>query len=106
MAVQRLSRLKPGTRYRLTFWVKCRDVVPVPAAQALSGAVVNISAGRNLWFPAGGFSGSFDWTRQGFDFETPDDFGAGNPYMRLWLKRAGGTVWLDDVHLVERERNQ
>ena len=90
--------LKPGTTYKLTFQIKMENV---QKTGKISGAAVNIASPTNTWYPRNWYTGNMPWTRQGWIFTTPKENKRLLSYMRLYLFRATGTVWFDDLKLVE-----
>jgi len=93
--------LKPGTTYKLTYQVKLENVKKTGSA---SGAAVNIATPVNMWYPRNWYMGTMPWTRQGWIFTTPKENRKKISYMRLYLYRAAGTVWFDDLKLEEMPR--
>jgi len=96
---QYLPQLKPDTKYLLTFFIKTEDLKPQGRN---GGAVVNIWDEKNRWFPDNWFIDSMPWAKQGFEFTTGPDTNKKHPsYLRLFILKASGTVWFDDVRLRE-----
>ena len=96
------GRLKPSTRYRLSFFLKLDGVVPLDAA---GGTLVQVFDNRWNCFPSVGRDyGSTDWMYREFEFETAPDVGAkGDPYISLFIAHASGRALFDDVRLEEKE---
>ena len=104
--------VKPGTRYRLSFFIKTQNI------QSLmdGGVYVLIKCGmkppKTLLFPPGigRFFGTMPWTRQSFEFTTPEEFGRdGRPELSFYLiSRNGkkGIAWVDQVELHELNEKQ
>ena len=92
-----LPNLKPGTKYRISYFVKLENVQPKGKA---SGAVLNIAAGGNLWFPRKRLTGTIPWTYQEATFTTKPALGK-NTYMLLYLMTASGKAWFDRIRLEE-----
>ena len=90
--------LKPDTTYKLTFQLKLENV---KKCGRYSGAVVNVASPSNMWYPANWYFGTMPWTRQGWVFTTPKENKKSLSYLRLYLYHATGTVWFDDLKLVE-----
>ena len=102
--------VKPGTRYRLTFYVKTRDIRSLFTWGG--GVYCQIDCGmkprKTLNFPAnnGKFVGTMPWTRQCYEFTTPEEFGSSGrtclSFNRL-RKYNGkeGIAWIDQVELFE-----
>ena len=97
---QSLPKLKPNTRYRLSFYVKLADVKPLKAG---GGVCANIWDDANRWFPARNWlTGTMDWTFQSYEFTSGKHTnGKITSYIRLRIMGAEGTVWFDDVRLEE-----
>ena len=107
MVTQFLPKLKPNTKYRLTAYIRFKDVRPLGQGGGV-GFVVYDSGNR--WFPRHKVTGSSDrWVRQSFEFTTAADTGIKKndkgqtikSYFRPMLFRATGTVWFDDLTLEE-----
>ena len=97
---QSLPKLKPNTRYRLSFYVKLTDVKPLTRG---GGVCANIWDDANRWFPAHNWmTGTTDWTFQSYEFTSGKKTNAEiTSYIRLRILGAEGTVWFDDVRLEE-----
>ena len=92
-------KFKPSTRYRLSGFMKLQDVVAVSA----SGGVDILMGPLGTAFPIGAKdpSGTRDWHRFVYEFDTPATL-SGKPLPvgpRLVL--AYGTAWVDDLRLEE-----
>jgi hypothetical protein len=100
MLLQYLPTLKPNTKYRLSYYVKLKDV---KALKRGGGVCVNLFDDRNRWFPNYNyFTGSNDWIYQSFEFTTGKNANVKiKPYLRLRIFNAKGTAWFDDVKLEE-----
>ena len=99
LATQMLPELKPNTPYRVAFHIRTQNVVPLGKG---GGACVNIYGDKNLFLPRNGYQGDMPWTRQSFTFTTGPKTNRGvKSYMRLCLNNASGTVWFDDVSIIE-----
>jgi hypothetical protein len=97
-----LPALKPNTRYRLTYFVKTKDVEPRMMYGGGGGIAVNIWDDHNRWFPSKNlFTGTMDWIFQKFEFTSGPDVAKHRPYMFLHRLHAAGTAWFDDVRLEE-----
>lgn len=92
-----LPYLKPNTKYRISYFIKLEDV---QLKGKFSGAVLNICAKGNMWFPSRWLSGTIPWTYQEGTFTTKPTLGKGS-YLLLYLMNASGKVWFDRVELVE-----
>ena len=104
LVTQFLPKLKPSTKYRLTAYIRFKNVLPIKRG---GGITINLWDAGNRWFPAHNFiTGTSDnWMRQSFEFTTHPATGSkkggGSPYIRLRLFNASGEVWFDDVTLEE-----
>ena len=96
------SRLKPNTRYRLSYFVKTEGVEPLSRN---GGAVVIINDGRNRTFPTlGAAVGTVDWMHREFHFTTGPKANDGrDAYLRVAISQATGTAWFDGVELTEEK---
>ena len=92
-----LPDLKPNTKYRISYFVKLDNV---QLKGQFSGAVLNIYAGGNKWFPAKWLYGTVPWTYQQGTFTTGPDIG-NKSYLLLYLMKANGKVWFDRIRLEE-----
>ena len=109
---QILPGLKPNTKYRLSFFIKTKDIAPT-GKKGRGGAVVNIMDDQNRWYPTRNwYKGTTPWKKQGFEFTTgpyTNDFSKSGvrkgkknrSYMRVCLSFCTGTVWFDDLKLQE-----
>ena len=95
---QRVKNLEPGTRYRLSFYIRTSDV-ETKRESLFSGLYVNRK--RNVHLPSGYISGTHEWTRMAFEFTTPEgeDFNPKAPFGITF--RAAGEVWFDNMRLEE-----
>ena len=105
------GQLKPGTRYRLSFYLKLENVVN--RKNPRSGFFMDIRFGKkgtdNVLFPVNpSLLGSRDWTRYQFDFTVPEGVGtAGSPYIGFYLPAgAEGKVWIDHAEIVPVENTK
>lgn len=103
VATQYLPRLRPDTKYVLTYFVRAEGLEPGQGESGQApGAFVNIWAARgwNSFFPMNGHHGTFAWTKQSVSFETPPDAGRDKPcYIRMTLRHLKGKAWFDDVRI-------
>ena len=100
--IQMLDRgeqaLKPNTRYRVSLFVKLKDVEPCNRA---GGVHVELYDGkRGFRCPKSELSGTMDWTHLSFEWTTGPDTGKG-ALICLRLIDAFGEVWYDDVIVEE-----
>ena len=93
-------RLKPSTRYRLSYFVKTDNVVALDGRGGAAAAIVGMD-GSCRFFPEKKIRGTLPWTRQAFEFETGQDVGKDRPTLRLAISKACGEAWFDGVRLDE-----
>jgi len=98
------GKIKPNTEYAFTYYIKVKDVKPVPGATAKVlpgiGAQVHIPEG---WFPCPAprsLMGTQDWRKYGVRFKTGEKFNP-NATICFDMRYATGTAWIDDVRLYE-----
>ncbi len=89
---KRYVRLKPHTTYTLIAWAKTERVEGRPGAQVYPYEFKGVKTGMLTW------TGTKDWTEQRLVFRTGDD-AEGRINFRVY--GAAGTVWFDDIRLVE-----
>ena len=95
------DRLKPSTRYRLSYFVKLDNVVTTRRRGGVTVALLYGNGNCSL-FPKTRLSGTMPWVRQCFEFTTPDadSINGKRPHdIRLLMTEAYGTVWFSDVRL-------
>ena len=98
------QRLKPNTRYRLSYFVRFENVVP---SKKGGGVYSNVWTEGQNWYPVHpfGHTGSADWIYQEQEFVSREEKGLHGGYdncsISLCLLNAVGTVWFDDVRLEE-----
>ncbi|HEX6810836.1 MAG TPA: PVC-type heme-binding CxxCH protein [Planctomycetota bacterium] len=85
-------RVEPGTRYRLSGWIRTENVTP---SRGSDGAMMNVHGGRRT----AGVKGTTDWTQVSVEFE------ANRPQIVVHCLFGGyggarGTAWFDDVSLI------
>ncbi len=97
---QSLPEMKPNTRYRLTYYVRTENVVPL---KNNGGVCVNIWDDKNLFFPAIPITGTRPWFSESFEFTSglKTNLPPHKSYIMLWLHDATGSVWFDQLTLEE-----
>ncbi len=86
-------QLKPNTSYTLIAWAKTDNVSGAPGAQVYPYDFEGASSGNMMTW-----TGTEDWKEQRLVLQTGDD-GEGRINLRMY--GASGTVWFDDVRLLE-----
>ena len=94
--------LKPSTRYRLSYFVKLDNVVPLKGRGGVAVAVFE-GDGSYRFFPERKLRGTIPWIRQSFTFETGPaaDGNKERQHIRLALSVACGEARFDGVCLEE-----
>ena len=93
-------KLKPSTKYRLSGFIKIDDVRPVCV---IGGVNFLVSGPVDKGFPDRWLAtGTRDWHAFAYEFTTPGDYeGEKKANVGPRLIHASGTVWVDDIRLVE-----
>jgi hypothetical protein len=97
------GKLKPKTKYRMSWFMKLQDVKPLSEKCGVYGEVI---ADAYICLPKlRAPTGTSDWIYQSYEFETPTTIGVRDkrPYFHFLIQRASGTVWFDGVRLEEIE---
>ena len=96
------GRLRPSTKYRISFFLKLDGVAPIDAQ---GGTLVQVFDNRWNCFPRSGRDyGSSEWMFREFEFVSAPDVGAkGEPSISLFVAKASGRAWFDDIRLEEVE---
>lgn len=91
--------LKPDTKYRLSFYMKTENVVPLKKS---GGACMRLTMlGEVSFHPKQRIIGTRDWFRQTFEVKTPAEPKTRITYVCPSLIYASGTVWFDDIRIEE-----
>ncbi|MFC5457689.1 carbohydrate binding domain-containing protein [Prosthecobacter fluviatilis] len=92
--LQQTVTVKPRTRYRLTGYIKTRDVVVKG-----TGATLSLAGGYEH---TEAFSGKQNWKKVSFEFDTgaQDSIKVG-PRLGHHSSMAMGTAWFDELQLIE-----
>lgn len=97
------QRLKPNCRYRLSYYLKLDNVMPLRRSGGVSARIWD---DKNVWFPDAKdgqpFVGTTDWIAQSYEFTSGPETNVQKPsYLSIDIRQATGTVWVDDVRLDE-----
>ncbi|MBN8217240.1 MAG: carbohydrate binding domain-containing protein [Spirochaetes bacterium] len=90
--------VKPATEYTASVWMKAEAVAPAPAGASGSARLFIEGDGGKTLAATIPEKGSFGWKRVAVTFTTGS---AAELPVILYLHRASGTVWFDDLELVE-----
>lgn len=102
-ASQSLPAMKPNTKYRISYFLKMKDVTPLQKV-GRPGVTVNVWSSDNHFFPRVPWTGTHDWLFESYEFKSGPKTNTDpkNPaYIMLWLGGASGQVWFDGVRLQE-----
>ena len=92
-----IAPVKPLSKYRVSGWIKTRDVKPAPARKGL-GALLNIHGTETR--RTRGIVGTKDWTRVEMTFETGyDEYEVQVNCLFGGWGLATGTAWYDDLSM-------
>ncbi|MBR4663710.1 MAG: hypothetical protein IKO93_07545, partial [Lentisphaeria bacterium] len=96
--------LKPNTKYKLSFYIRTKDVI-AKRESLFSGIYVNKD--RNIHFPGTYLSGTQEWNRLEYEFTTPSEDKIRKKAQFAIVMRAPGEVWMDEIRLIEvKPKNQ
>ena len=100
----KLPEIKPKTRYRLSYYVRTRNL----NGKGGAGATISFLGGKGTRdLPRAKVNGTRPWHRLTFEFTSPDEIDMsqidkkGLPSIGLWVWFAEGEVWFDKVELTE-----
>ena len=97
-SVARGVKLPPGSRIKLSIWVKGEKIRPVRnGGGSRVGLIVVDKTGEKAWNIAPSSVGTFDWTQKSILVEVPE--GYQKAHFNLGLAGAEGTVWMRDLRL-------
>ena len=96
-AGQTFYGLKPNTKYRLSYFIKTKNI------SGKDGAGAYLTVGKkHMACPITRVSGTTGWHRRSFDFTTAKNV---TPQTKciigIWIWFAGGEAWYDDVSITE-----
>ncbi len=97
---QYLTDLKPGARYRLSFFIKTQNL----KISGRGGYYIKIDWGNGIpnTFPANPYNSDMPWSKQVFEFTAPAEIGSrSKPYLRFQRHNITGTAWIDQAEMHE-----
>lgn len=100
------GKLKPKTKYRISWCMKLQDVRPLAEKSGVYGELV---ADAYICLPRlNAPLGTTDWIYQSYEVETPATIGEKDkrPYFHFLIQNATGTVWFDAVRIEEVFANE
>lgn len=93
-----VERFRPGSRWRLSAWVRGRDIIPgTPAWKAGVVRLTFVCTGRTQYATSRPLTGSFDWQQVSVDAQVPAD--VQQVMVQAGLNGSLGRMWIDDVRL-------
>ena len=99
---QDLPDLKPNTRYRISYYLKTKDI---KVTEKTGGACVGIRDNGNHWFPGNRIRGTNNWHYLSFDYTTGDTVNTGKNRASIQCMmsgvKPGGEAWFDGVRVEE-----
>jgi hypothetical protein len=97
--------VKANTAYMVRCWLKGENIVRNPVNSVGVGVWLSTGPAKDFWAHQAHIvksptpnTGTFDWTRYEFRLETPAT--AEMLKFTVQMRRASGTVWVDDVEIV------
>ena len=98
--VLKIPALKPSKKYRLSYFLKTRNIDGPRGAGAFIGFN---KIGKYIELPSPNIIGTNSWHRQNFEFKTPADTGEGHPCRSIsfWIWSSQGEAWFDEIRLEE-----
>ena len=95
------GRLKPGTRYRMSFFLKLENVRPTGGKKP--GVFFQCYDAKTWhWFPRAPQFGTVDWSYEEHEFTTLPDAGSGDcPLFEVLMRNVTGRAWIDDIRIEE-----
>ncbi len=94
----RLPGLKPNTRYRISYYLKTKDLVGKIGA----GTWIYFTQSIGMPLPRNRILGTNPWHRVCVEFKTHANTGKDYvPPLGLWIWNAKGTAWFDEVRIDE-----
>ena len=90
------GRLKPGRRYRVSYFVRLTDVVP---QKPRSGVCMRVWCDHNTFFPHNHMTGSTGWIHQSFEFTAGPKSQDFESSYQVYLWNSTGTVEYADLRL-------
>jgi len=92
-------RLKPSTRYDVSYWVKTENV----SGTGIFVRYPQISPNTVILGQSYAMNGTKTWTKVTFSFTTPSNYVGGR--LDIMWQLNGGKAWIDDLTLVEAAGN-
>ena len=99
------GKLKPNTKYRVSWCMKLQDVRPLSEKCGVYGELI---ADAYICLPRRNAPiGTTDWIYQSYDIETPATIGAKDrqPYFHFLMQNVTGTVWFDALRIEKAASN-
>ena len=99
------EKMKPNTRYRFSYFLKCEDLKPVSRGGGATVSIFDVVNGTHyvpdIYYP----KGTTDWMYFDYEFTTGDKVDdpatKKTAYITLRIRNAAGAAYFDDVRLEE-----
>jgi hypothetical protein len=100
---QSLYQLKPETEYEVSFFARMDNVKMLEGKASGFYLRFDYGNGKPTYFPKypARMDGSCPWTGFKFKVRTPKDLNARKAYIIFTLRKATGTVWIDEIKINE-----
>ena len=98
--VQWVDGIKPNTKYKVSFYLKTKNLRPAGTNVSGAGIYVSDTGGKLLGRGYGRHTDDNPWFRESVEFTAPADI-SGKIAVGLWIWDATGEAWFDHVRLEE-----
>ena len=88
---------KPGKKYRITFFIKTKDIRPVKGEKG--GVYVEFYDGWWQFFPKSDYRGTMDWMYQEWTMTSSQAKPGDKLFIHLLMNGVSGTAWFDDIRV-------
>ena len=93
--------MKPNTKYRVSYFVRTKDIMGKGGARAL----VLFNKKNSIQLPKVAVTGTNPWHRLSFEITSPENTGDGRkPSLNFGIHMAGGEAWFDQLEVEEIEK--
>ncbi len=93
--ISKTITVSPFRQYHVSVWMKTQGVTNL---DGLIPNVLGVPSGRRLFFAGPSVSGTQDWTKYDFTFDSLDN---SQVTISFGSYAAGGTIWIDDASIEE-----
>ncbi|MGN0870190.1 MAG: DUF4838 domain-containing protein [Victivallales bacterium] len=96
---QTALKIKPNTKYRISYFVRLENIVPLDDSRG--GVCIIVMNTKNYWFPQSKLIGTLPWLKQSFEFTSAPETNPKRTYIKPAMVQCTGTVWFDGITLEE-----